>query len=306
MPGREPPTEAINERTREFDLLPLLDQARLMNEEDRGVPAVVGTVLPQIADAVTRIAQALRGGGRLVYVGAGTSGRLAALDAVECPPTFGTDPDQVQAVLAGGPGTLTDAVEGAEDDERAGEREIDARAVGPKDVIVAIAASGTTPYVLAAARRARARGATTVAVTCVAGSPIAAACDLAITPVVGPEVIAGSTRLKAGTAQKLVLNMLSTLAMVQLGKVYGNLMVDLRVTNEKLRRRAVRIVAAAAAVAEPHAADALARAGGRVPVAIVMLATRTTAEAAAARLARAGGSLRRAVAGDTGTTPGAP
>jgi N-acetylmuramic acid 6-phosphate etherase len=305
MPGREPPTEAINERTREFDLLPLLDQARLMNEEDRGVPAVVGTVLPQIADAVTRIAQALRGGGRLVYVGAGTSGRLAALDAVECPPTFGTDPDQVQAVLAGGPGTLTDAVEGAEDDERAGEREIDARAVGPKDVIVAVAASGTTPYVLAAARRARARGATTVAVTCVAGSPIAAACDLAITPVVGPEVIAGSTRLKAGTAQKLVLNMLSTLAMVQLGKVYGNLMVDLRVTNEKLRRRAVRIVAAAAAVAEPQAADALARAGGRVPVAIVMLATRTTAEAAAARLARAGGSLRRAVAGDTGTTPGA-
>jgi N-acetylmuramic acid 6-phosphate etherase len=306
MPGREPPTEAINERARELDLLPLLDQARLMNEEDRGVPAVVGTVLPQIADAVTRIAQALRAGGRLVYVGAGTSGRLAALDAVECPPTFGTDPDQVQAVLAGGPGTLTDAVEGAEDDERAGEREIDARAVSPKDVIVAVAASGTTPYVLAAARRARARGATTVAVTCVAGSPLAAACDLAITPVVGPEVIAGSTRLKAGTAQKLVLNMLSTLAMVQLGKVYGNLMVDLRVTNEKLRRRAVRIVAAAAGVAEPQAADALARAGGRVPVAIVMLVTRTTAEGAAARLARAGGSLRRAVAGDTGTTPGAP
>jgi N-acetylmuramic acid 6-phosphate etherase len=306
MPGREPPTEAINERARELDLLPLLDQARLMNEEDRGVPAVVGMVLPQIADAVTRIAQALRAGGRLVYVGAGTSGRLAALDAVECPPTFGTDPDQVQAVLAGGPGTLTDAVEGAEDDERAGEREIDARAVSPKDVIVAVAASGTTPYVLAAARRARARGATTVAVTCVAGSPLAAACDLAITPVVGPEVIAGSTRLKAGTAQKLVLNMLSTLAMVQLGKVYGNLMVDLRVTNEKLRRRAVRIVAAAAGVAEPQAADALARAGGRVPVAIVMLVTRTTAEGAAARLARAGGSLRRAMAGDTGTTPGAP
>ena len=306
MPGREPPTEAINERTRDFDLLPLLDQARLMNEEDRGVAAAVGAVLPRIADAVTRIADALRRGGRLVYVGAGTSGRLAALDAAECPPTFGTDPDQVQAVLAGAPRALTEAVEGAEDDERAGEREMDARAVGPRDVVVAIAAGGATPYVLAAARRARGRGATTIAVTCVADSPLASECDLEIASVVGPEVIAGSTRLKAGTAQKLVLNMLSTLAMVRLGKVYGNLMVDLRATNEKLRRRAVRIVAAAAGVSERQAADALARAGGRVPVAIVMLATRTTPEEAAARLARAGGSLRRAVGGDTGATPGAP
>ncbi|HYM90282.1 MAG TPA: N-acetylmuramic acid 6-phosphate etherase [bacterium] len=303
MPGREPSTEAINERTRDFDLRPLLDQARLMNAEDQSVPAAVEAVLPQIVDAVTRIAQALRRGGRLLYVGAGTSGRVAALDAAECPPTFGTDPDQVQAVLAGGPRALTEGVEGAEDDERAGEREMDARAAGPKDVIVGIAASGTTPFVLAAVRRARARGATTIAVTCVADSPLASACDLAIVPLVGPEVIAGSTRLKAGTAQKLVLNMLSTLAMVQLGKVYGNLMVDLRATNEKLRRRAVRIVAAAAGVAEPHAADALARAGGRVPVAIVMLAASTTAEEAAARLARAQGSIRRAVAGADRGTP---
>lgn len=303
MPGREPSTEAINERTRDFDLRPLLDQARLMNAEDQSVPAAVEAVLPQIVDAVTRIAQALRRGGQLLYVGAGTSGRVAALDAAECPPTFGTDPDQVQAVLAGGPRALTEGVEGAEDDERAGEREMDARAAGPKDVIVGIAASGTTPFVLAAVRRARARGATTIAVTCVADSPLASACDLAIVPLVGPEVIAGSTRLKAGTAQKLVLNMLSTLAMVQLGKVYGNLMVDLRATNEKLRRRAVRIVAAAAGVAEPHAADALARAGGRVPVAIVMLAASTTAEEAAARLARAQGSIRRAVAGADRGTP---
>ncbi len=303
MPGREPPTEAINERTRDFDLRPLLDQARLMNAEDQSVPAAVEAVLPQIVDAVTRIAQALRRGGRLLYVGAGTSGRVAALDAAECPPTFGTDPDQVQAVLAGGPRALTEGVEGAEDDERAGEREMDARAAGPKDVIVGIAASGATPFVLAAVARARARGATTIAVTCVADSPLASACDLGIVPLVGPEVIAGSTRLKAGTAQKLVLNMLSTLAMVQLGKVYGNLMVDLRATNEKLRRRAVRIVAAAAGVAEPHAADALARAGGRVPVAIVMLAAGTTAEEAAARLARAEGSVRRAVAGAGRGTP---
>jgi len=303
MTGREPPTEAINERTRDFDLRPLLDQARLMNAEDHSVPAAVEAVLPQIVDAVTRIAQALRRGGRLLYVGAGTSGRVAALDAAECPPTFGTDPDQVQAVLAGGPRALTEGVEGAEDDERAGEREMDARAAGPKDVIVGIAASGATPFVLAAVARGRARGATTIAVTCVADSPLASMCDLGIVPLVGPEVIAGSTRLKAGTAQKLVLNMLSTLAMVQLGKVYGNLMVDLRATNEKLRRRAVRIVAAAAGVAEPHAADALARAGGRVPVAIVMLAARTTAEEAAARLARAEGSIRRAVAGADRGTP---
>jgi len=297
MPGREPPTEAINERTRDFDLRPLLAQARLMNAEDRRVPDAVAAVLPQIVDAVTRIAQALRRGGRLLYAGAGTSGRLAALDAAECPPTFGTDPEQVQAVLAGAPDGLTEAVEDAEDDERAGAREMDARAVGPEDVLVGLSASGTTPYVLAAVRRARARGATTIAVTCVADSPLAAACDLGIVPLVGPEVIAGSTRLKAGTAQKLVLNMLSTLAMVQLGKVYGNLMVDLRATNAKLRRRAVRIVAAAAGVAEPEAAEALARAGGRVPVAIVMLAGGTTAEEAAARLARAEGSIRRALAG---------
>ncbi len=297
MPGHEPPTEAINERTRDLDLRPLLDQARLMNEEDRRVPAAVEAVLPHIADAVLRIVDAMRRGGRLVYVGAGTSGRLAATDAAECPPTFGTDPNQVQAVLAGAPRALTEAVEGAEDDERAGEREMDARAVGPNDVVVGIAASGTTPYVLAAVRRARARGTTTISVTCVAGSPLASACDLEIAPVVGPEVIAGSTRLKAGTAQKLVLNMLSTLVMVQSGKVYGNLMVDLQVTNEKLRRRATRIVAAAAAVPERDALEALAASGGRVPVAIVMLAAHTTAEEAAARLAQAEGSVRRALAG---------
>jgi len=295
MPGREPPTEAINERTRDLDLRPLLDQARLINEEDRRVPAAVAAVIPQIADAVARISDALRRGGRLVYVGAGTSGRLAVLDAAEVPPTFGTDPHQVQAVLAGAPRALTEAVEGAEDDEGAGEQEVDARGIGPGDVVVGIAASGATPFVLAAVRRARARRALTIAVTCVAGSPLASACDLAIVPVVGPEAIAGSTRLKAGTAQKLVLNMLSTLTMVQLGKVYGNLMVDLRATNEKLRRRAVRIVASAAGVPEREAAEALGRAGGRVPVAIVMIAAGTTSEEAAARLARAGGDVRRAL-----------
>jgi N-acetylmuramic acid 6-phosphate etherase len=293
-----PATEAINPRTRNLDLLPVLDQARLMNAEDREVPAAVAAVVPQIAEAVGRITDALRRGGRLLYVGAGTSGRLAVLDAAECPPTFGTPPDLVQAVLAGGPGAVTQAAEGVEDDTHGGEREIDARSVGPADVVVGIAASGGTPFVLGAVRRARARGAATIALACAPSSPLEAACHMAIVPLVGPEVIAGSTRLKAGTAQKLVLNMLSTLAMVQLGKVYGNLMVGLRPTNDKLRRRAVRIVEAATGATPTEAEEALARAEGRVPVAIVMLAAKLDAGAAAARLARAGGSVRRAVGGE--------
>ena len=288
-------TEAGNERTRDLDLLPVLEQARLMNAEDRRVPEAVGAALPQIVSAVTRIADALRAGGRLVYVGAGTSGRLAMLDAAECPPTFGTRPEQVQAVIAGGSPALVDAVEGAEDDPAAGAREMDARAVGAADVVVGIAASGETPFVLGAVRRARQRGAATIAVTSAPRSSLEAACDQAIVAVVGPEVIAGSTRLKAGTAQKLVLNMLSTLSMVQLGRVYGNLMAYVAATNAKLRRRAVRIVSAATGAADEAAADALARAEGRVPVAIVMLARRATAEEAAARLRQAGGNIRRAL-----------
>jgi N-acetylmuramic acid 6-phosphate etherase len=296
MPGEsDAVTEAGNERTRDFDLLPVLEQARLMNAEDRRVPEAVGAALPQIASAVTRIADALRAGGRLLYVGAGTSGRLAMLDAAECPPTFGTRLEQVQAVIAGGSRALVDAVEGAEDDAAAGAREMDARAVGAADVVVGIAASGETAFVLGAVRRARQRGAATIAVTSSPRSPLEAACDQAIVAVVGPEVIAGSTRLKAGTAQKLVLNMLSTLSMVQLGRVYGNLMAYVTATNAKLRRRAVRIVSAATGTADEAAADALARADGRVPVAIVMLVRRATAEEAAARLRRAGGNIRRAL-----------
>jgi N-acetylmuramic acid 6-phosphate etherase len=297
MPGEtDSPTEARNERSRDLDLLPVLDQARLMNDEDRHVAEAVAATLPHIAVAVTRIADALRRGGRLVYVGAGTSGRLAMLDAVECPPTFGTNPEQVQAVIAGGPRALIEAVEGAEDDPAAGAREMDARAVGALDVVVGIAASGETPFVLGAVRRARQRGAATIAVACAPRSSLEAACELAIVPLVGPEVIAGSTRLKAGTAQKLVLNMLSTLAMVQFGRVYGNLMVYVTATNAKLRRRAARIVAAAAGCTEDAAVDALARAQGRVPVAIVMLVRRLSAQEAEAGLLRAGGNVRRALA----------
>jgi len=295
-PTREPLTEAINDRTRELDRLPVLDQARMMNEEDRRVPEAVAATLPQVAAAVTRIADALRRGGRLIYVGAGTSGRLAALDAAECPPTFGTPPEQVQAVIAGGPAALLQSVEGAEDDPQAGAREMDLRSVGAADVVVGVAASGGTPFALGAVRRARERGAVTVAVACSPQSSLEAACDLAIVPVPGPEVVAGSTRLKAGTAQKLVLNMLSTLAMVQLGKVYGNLMVDVQTTNEKLRRRAVAIVAAATGAGEADARDALARADGRVPVAIVMLASGASPEDAQRRLAQTG-SVRNALAG---------
>jgi N-acetylmuramic acid 6-phosphate etherase len=295
IPPSVPPTEAVNERTRDLDLRPVLDQARLMNEEDRLVPEAVGRALPQIATAVSRIAAALRGGGRLVYVGAGTSGRLAAVDAAECPPTFGTSPDQVIAVIAGGPLALTQAVEGAEDDEAAGAAEMDARNLGSRDVVVGITASGRTPFVLGALRRGRARGAATIALVCASASPLEAACDLAIVVEVGPEVIAGSTRLKAGTAQKLVLNMLSTLAMVHLGKVYGNLMVDLRTTNAKLRHRAVRIISAITGLGSAEAAAALDRAQGRLPVAIVMLKRRVSAQEARDLLARAGGAVRRAL-----------
>jgi len=294
-PPREPETEAVNERTRDFDRLPVLEQARLMNAEDRRAPDAVTAVLPQIALAVTRIADALRRGGRLVYVGAGTSGRLAMLDAAECPPTFGTPPEQVQAAIAGGPAALVQAVEGAEDDAAAGAREMDTRAVGPNDAVVGIAASGETRFVLGAVRRARERGALTVGVACTPASSLEAACEVSIVPITGPEVIAGSTRLKAGTAQKLVLNMLSTLAMVQIGKVYGNLMVDMQATNAKLRQRAVRIVAAATGRDDAAAAHALAGAGGRVAVAIVMLARNLPAAEALRRLAQAGGSVRRAL-----------
>lgn len=288
-------TEAANPATRDFDLLPVLEQARLMNAEDQRVAAAVAGTLPAIATAATRIAAALEGGGRLFYIGAGTSGRLAVLDAAECPPTFGTDPDAVQAILAGGPTAFLQAAEGAEDDAAAGAGEMDARRVGTADAVVGIAASGETPFTVGAVRRARERGAWTAGVACNAGSTLERACDVAIVPVVGPEVIAGSTRLKAGTAQKLVLNMLSTLAMVRLGKVYGNLMVDLRVTNAKLRTRAARIVAAAAGVDEARGDAALGGAAGRVPVAIVMLRLGLGADAARDRLAAAGGSLRRAL-----------
>jgi N-acetylmuramic acid 6-phosphate etherase len=288
-------TEQRNPRTEALDQLSLLELVQVMNDEDRRVPEAVGRVLPQIAQAVEGIAERLRRGGRLLYFGAGTSGRLGILDAVECLPTFNTPPEQVRGFIAGGPAALTRPVEGAEDDAEAGAADVRAAAVSAQDAVVGLTASGRTPYVLGAVRAARERGAFTAGVVCSVPSPLEPFVDVLIAPLVGPEIIAGSTRLKAGTAQKLVLNMLSTATMVQLGKVYGNLMVDVRATNAKLRDRAVRIVMAAAGADRATAEAALARAGGECKVAIVMLLAGVDRAEAEWRLAHSGGRVRHAV-----------
>ncbi|EKP94242.1 N-acetylmuramic acid 6-phosphate etherase [Thermaerobacter subterraneus] len=286
-------TEQPNPATARLDILDAREICRLINEEDHKVAPAVAQHLDVIAEAVERIAAALRRGNRLFYVGAGTSGRLGVLDAAECPPTFGTDPEMVQGIIAGGPQALTRAVEGAEDDSEAGRQDIRARGVRAGDVVVALSASGRTPYCLGALQAAREAGAFTVAVTCNPGSAMGGVADLAIEVVVGPEVLAGSTRMKAGTAQKMVLNMLSTAAMVRLGKCYGNLMVDLRPTNEKLVERARRIIMRVLGCDASTAADLLARSGNQVKVAIVMGATGLDAEGARRRLDEHGGFVRR-------------
>lgn len=288
-------TEQRNERTMRLDEMSVHEVLEVMNEEDRSVPDAVARALPQIERAVDLITASLRAGGRLIYVGAGTSGRLALLDAVECPPTFDTDPDRVVAFLAGGPGAFVNAVEGAEDDADAGAFVIDAAAVGEHDTVVGLAASGRTPYVVGALRRACERGASTVGISCNAGSLVGQVADVAIEVATGPEVVTGSTRLKAGTAQKLVCNMLTTASMVQLGKVHENLMIDVRPINEKLVDRARRIVATAAGVEAAVAAAALAASGNRPKVATVMLLAGVSAGEAERRLSEADGSVRRAV-----------
>ena len=287
-------TETSNPRTADLDAMSVEQVLRVMNDEDRTVPLAVAAALPQIEAAVELIVSSLRRGGRLVYLGAGTSGRLGLLDAVECPPTFDTGPDQVLALLAGGTQAFTVAVEGAEDSAEGAAADVDAAGVGERDTVVGLAASGRTPYVIAGLDRAHARGAATVAVSCNPGAAASPHADVAIEVDTGPEVLTGSTRLKAGTAQKLVCNMLTTAAMVQVGKTYRNLMIDMRPTNAKLTDRAERIVAAAAEVDRSTAAEALAGAGGRAKLATVMLLTGTTPEEAAARLDAAAGSVRRA------------
>jgi N-acetylmuramic acid 6-phosphate etherase len=289
-------TEQENRASSDLDLKPALAIARVINAEDAKVAVAVKLALPQIARAIDLIAEALRRGGRLIYVGAGTSGRIAALDAAECPPTFNTDPETVQFVMAGGPKALGVAVEANEDSAKLGEREIAKKKPGRNDVVVGIAASGRTPFTVAAVAYARDQGAKTIAVTCNPHSPLEKAASLAIVTEVGPEVVSGSTRMKAGTAQKMILNMLSTGAMTRLGYVYGNLMVNVHVKNRKLIERGVTILQRAAAVSSDTARHCLKAAGNRVPVALVMLEAGVTRVQAERALKSARGNVRRAIA----------
>ncbi len=290
-------TERRNPRSVDIDLASPLEIVDLMSTEDRSVADAVATQREPIARAIGLLEEAFRGGHRLFYVGAGTSGRLGVLDASECPPTFGSDPTMVQGIIAGGPPALTRAQEGAEDRPDAAREDLAAAGVSRGDVVVGIAASGTTPYVRAALVHARSVGARTVMLAC---SPppaeVVADCDIAILPITGPEVVTGSTRLKAGTATKMVLNMLTTGAMVRLGKTYGNLMVDLRATNEKLKDRAERMLITTCGVERDAARALLVRADGSVKLAIVMHKLGVDADTARARIAAGGGVIRRVIA----------
>jgi N-acetylmuramic acid 6-phosphate etherase len=288
-------TEERNLRSRELDRLSTQELVRVIHQEDATVPAAVRRELPAIARAVDAIVAALSRGGRLIYVGAGTSGRLGVLDAAECPPTFGTSPKVVQAVIAGGRRALTDSAEDSEDDTKQGARDLELRRVTKADVVVGLSASGTTPYVLGALQLARRRGATTIGVTANRHAPIERLTRIIIAPETGAEVVAGSTRMKAGTAQKLVLNLLSTAAMIRLGHVYGNWMVDVALKNEKLRRRGLRILQEASGATASEAARALAAADNRLRVALVMLKMKAGARESQRRLRQARGNLRNAL-----------
>ncbi|HUY81698.1 MAG TPA: N-acetylmuramic acid 6-phosphate etherase [Acidobacteriaceae bacterium] len=287
-------TEARNPATENLDQLSILDLVRSLHEADREAVTAVGGELPQIAKAVDQIVFRLEQGGRLFYLGAGTSGRLGVLDASECPPTYNTPPEMVQGIIAGGDAALRRSIERAEDDEGQGKRDLAAQGFSAKDVLVGIATSGRTPYVLAGIKYARELGAVTIGLSCVPGSALAAAADIAITPATGPEPVTGSTRMKAGTATKLVLNMLSTGAMVRLGYVYGNLMVNVQPTNVKLRDRAARIIATVTGLSYQEAVPLL-EAAGSVKTAIVMAKMGMDREAAEKRIVAARGRLRPAL-----------
>jgi N-acetylmuramic acid 6-phosphate etherase len=288
-------TEARNPASEQIDTLAPLEIVRLMNVEDARVPEAVGREAEPIARAIEIIAQQLRAGGRLIYIGAGTSGRLGVLDASECPPTFSTPPAMVVGLIAGGYGALTRAVEGAEDHPESAVADLKNVQFTAADVLVGIATSGRTPYVIGGLRYARAIGAAAIGLACNDASALADVADLMITPVVGPEVISGSTRLKAGTATKLVLNMLTTGAMVLLGKTYGNLMVDLKATNAKLIARSRRIVAELTGLTEAEAEQQLTRCGGELKTAVVACRRGVSPDEARKLLAQAGGQLRRAL-----------
>jgi N-acetylmuramic acid 6-phosphate etherase len=293
-------TEGFRPELAEIDLLPTLDLARLMNGEDAGVPGAVAAQLPRIAAVVDAVAERMGRGGRLVYAGAGTAGRLGVLDASECPPTFNTGSGQVVGLIAGGPAAMATSVEGAEDSRELAEADLAALSLTPDDTVVGVSASGRTPYAVGALAYARARGALTVALACNAGSALAAAAEHRIEVVVGPELLTGSTRLKAGTAQKLVLNMISTITMIRLGKTYGNLMVDVRASNEKLRARSRRIVALATGADESDVEAALAAGDGQVKNAILVLLAGVDGPTAARLLEESGGHLRAALTAANG------
>ena len=288
-------TEQTNLRSRGLDRKSTLDILRVLNREDQQVALAVHRELHQIARAVDAIVKSLKSGGKLFYVGAGTSGRLALLDAAECPPTFGTPPKMVQTIIAGGARAVREAVEGAEDSAANGARDLAAAGLSKRDVVVGIAASGSTPYVLGAFALARRRGAVTVGVTSNPSSLLAREAGIAIAPETGAEAIAGSTRLKAGTAQKMVLNLLSTTAMVRLGRVYENWMVYVALTNQKLRRRGTRILEEAAGVSASVAEHAMRQTGHDLPAALVMLKTGSSVRDAKHSLAKANGNVREAL-----------
>lgn len=288
-------TEAFRPELADIDRLPTAEIARLMNAEDRSVPGAVAGQLPRIAAAIDATADRMAHGGRLVYAGAGTAGRLGVLDASECPPTFNTAPTQVMGLIAGGPAALLEAVEGAEDSKDLAAADLDALALTADDTVVGVSASGRTPYAIGAVEHARAKGALTIGLSCNAGSALAAAAEHGIEVVVGPELLTGSTRLKAGTAQKLVLNMISTITMIRLGKTYGNLMVDVRASNEKLRARSRRIVALATGASDTDIEAALTATDGEVKPAILTLLAGVDAETATQLLTKTGGHLRAAL-----------
>ncbi|MER7814959.1 N-acetylmuramic acid 6-phosphate etherase [Streptomyces sp. NPDC096153] len=288
-------TEAFRPELAGIDRLPTAEIARIMNGEDRTVPDAVATQIPAIAAAIDATADRMARGGRLVYAGAGTAGRLGVLDASECPPTFNTGPDEVVGLIAGGPSAMVEAVEGAEDSEELAAADLDALGLTALDTVVGVSASGRTPYAVGAVEHARTAGALTIGLSCNAGSALAAAAEHGIEVVVGPELLTGSTRLKAGTAQKLVLNMISTITMIRLGKTYGNLMVDVRASNEKLRARSRRIVSLATDAPDEAVETALTAAGGEVKTAILMLLADVDAPTATDLLKRAHGHLREAL-----------
>ncbi|HSH35088.1 N-acetylmuramic acid 6-phosphate etherase [Schnuerera sp.] len=286
-------TEQINDKTLDLDILSIKDALLIMNEEDQKVPQAVKKEIPQIEKAVRVVIEAFNKGGRLIYIGAGTSGRLGVLDAVECPPTFGTPPEMVVGLIAGGENAFVKAAEGAEDSTTMGVDDLKNINLTDKDVVVGIAASGRTPYVIAGLNYANKVGCNTVGIACNKNSEVGAVSDIAIEIVVGPEVLTGSTRLKAGTAQKMVLNMISTISMVGIGKAYKNLMVDVQMTNNKLKTRAENIIMAATDVGRETAREVLKKAGGSVKVAITMILLNSSAEEARKRLTLTNGHIRK-------------